>query len=400
MTHEYCEPWDNEDKTLRTALPDGSFILKKLYLPTTNPLIGFLMRFLLFISFLLYAAPSFSSKLNVIFIVPDAEGPIFWQLVSDVSKVAAKSLNVDLEIIHSDSNRFASKSVIDKILLRSDKPDYLIFLPYLGNTISVFNQIERAKIPFITLEQTFPLDLKKRLLQPREKYKYWLDQINYDNKVGGELLLQAMIKAHFKRYPEKKMYITGIGGDYNGTSMERQAILEYWQKNTVDKKVEVTQVFPMYWNPTMIHERFPLIMRRYPKTNAFWCASDQMALEILKEHQASSNLPIVIGGFDWLPATLEKIKNREITASAGGQFLMVVQALVKIINYQQGAEPVTASALLHQYEVITSENVDLYLSFFEKRLWTKIDFSKYLHKKNSKTTSTLTVENMLVDLRE
>lgn len=354
------------------------------------------MRFYLIIVFSILTLPSFAKNINVSLIIPDGEGPIFWQLVSEVSMAAATNLNVDLEIIHHDSHRFASKVVIDEISQRKVKPDYVVFFPFIGNVKGAFDQLEFAKIPFVTLEQIFTSDVKKAVGDVREKYKYWLGQIVYDNRSGGELLVETMIKAHKKKYPNDILYITGIGGDYDGVAQNRQAVLKDMIEEKRHNGVIVNQIFPMYWNPTMIHDRFPLMQQRYPKTNAYWCASDQMALEIFRENQAMNGSPMIIGGFDWIPSALKKIKNKEITASVGGHFLMVAQALLKIVDYNNGADRFLTPPLLQQYEVITINNVDQYLPFLENKHWTKVDFSEYLFSKHNKLAPILTVKNLII----
>lgn len=141
---------------------------------------------LLIIAFCFLINTVHAKNLAVTLIVPDKQGPIFWQFVSDVSQAASKSLNIDLKIIYGDSNRFSLKSTIDKILLRQQKPDYLIFRPFLGNTVSVFNSLEKHQLKFVTLEQAFHENMESQIGTPQQKYTYWLGQINYDNKAGGE----------------------------------------------------------------------------------------------------------------------------------------------------------------------------------------------------------------------
>ncbi len=112
----------------------------------------FLTIFIIFFSSYAYSA---TKHTDVILLIPDKQGPLFWQLVSDISKAASLSLKVNLEIIYSNSNRFSLRHNIDEIVKRKKKPDYLIFRPFLGNTIIVFDQLEKNKIKFVTLERAF-----------------------------------------------------------------------------------------------------------------------------------------------------------------------------------------------------------------------------------------------------
>ena len=115
---------------------------------------------------------SFAKNTTVTFIVPDQSGPAFWQIVTDLTRKVGKDLSIDLEIIYSDSNRFASLKVIQNIISRQQKPDYLIFRPFYGNAVEIFSLLESNKIPFVTLEQAFIGKEAEQLGVPKINFKY------------------------------------------------------------------------------------------------------------------------------------------------------------------------------------------------------------------------------------
>lgn len=151
----------------------------------------------------------------------------------------------------------------------------------------------------------------------------------------------------------------------------------------------------MRWEPKNIESRFYLLKQRYPNTNTYWCAGDEMALQILKEHKRRSNAPINIGGFDWLPDALDKINKGEMTASVGGHFLMVAKALIKIIDYENGLDSFLTPPLLSQYELITLENVKIYQSFINQQLWDNVNWTRFLKHKYKQHPLDLTVTNLI-----
>jgi len=335
------------------------------------------------------------AKTHVTFIAPDSNKHDFWKLVANIGQSAANNLDIDLEIIYSESNRFSSKRIIEKIVNQKNKPEFLIFFPYIGNTQTLFSLLDAAKIPFITLEQKFSHEIQNKIGKPRERFKYWLGQINYDNESGGLILLNALIEFHFKKYPKRTMYITGIGGVFDGLSSSRQSALQNVNKLGFGNKVVLNQIVPMRWEPKNIESRFYLLKQRYPNTNTYWCAGDEMALQILKEHKRRSNAPINIGGFDWLPDALDKINKGEMTASVGGHFLMVAKALIKIIDYKNGLDTFLTPPLLNQYELITLQNVKIYQSFINQRLWDNVNWSRFLKSKYKHHPLDLTVTNLI-----
>jgi ABC-type sugar transport system substrate-binding protein len=353
------------------------------------------MRLILLVIALVFSQFTFASQLSVAVILPDDEDNPFWKLVADVGQSAADSLDIELELMNHAGDRFSSKTLVDELTQRKNKPDYLVFFPFLGDAAVVFAQLETAKIKFVSLEQTFGQDVGK----PQEKYKHWLGQINYDNKAAGELLLNALLASHVSTYGNTPMHITGIGGNYEDVAMSRQWVFKKYALEHDNKDLVFNQVFHMNWDTSLVQERFLPMRERYPLSNIYWCASDIMALEILNQHIKNTLPPSTIGGFDWQAPALKKIKTGELAASVGGHFLMVGDALVKIADYHKGIDRFVTSAVLNSYELITRDNVNEYLPYLEGKKWRQSDFSKYLTTQDEQAPRHLSIANLIADSR-
>ncbi|MEW6995182.1 ABC transporter substrate-binding protein [Colwelliaceae bacterium MEBiC 14330] len=338
-------------------------------------------QLVILIAFIFFSVGSVLAKpLHVTFVVPDQKGPLFWQYVSAIAESVADDIEINLELIYTHSDRFALKEAINKISNRKNKPDYLIFRPFRGNATAVFKQLEASEIPFVTLEQDFIGKEANVIGLPREKYKYWLGQVNYDNEKGGYLLLSALIKHQRKHGNSVDLFITGIGGDNGTLSNNRTKAL--YELGSFDEKINLNQIFSFYWNPAKVKDKFNDIYRRYPETNIFWCAGDQMALALIEKIQSSPSIQtkkISVGGFDWLPQALEKIKSGDMAASVGGHMLMAGVALLKIKDYDKGVDRFSHQQKANVLEVIDTENVQQFLPFLSKAPWPEIDFSVFLH---------------------
>jgi ABC-type sugar transport system substrate-binding protein len=336
------------------------------------------MKFICLIALVFMQLKVNAETLNITFVVPDQKNITFWNVVSAVAGSVAEDVDVNLSVVYSDNNRFASKMVLEKIALSLDKPDYLIFRPFQGNSLEVFNLLESQGIPFVTLERAFTSDEAKQLDSPQQKFKHWLGTINYDNEAGGKLLTQALYAQFKTRYPDKPFYLTGIGGDFDAVSLERQAYLEQYFKP--NEHIIVNQIFPMYWRAQAIEERFAGIHQRYPHTNAYWCAGDNMALAVSRQLSKLGIKPgqqVLIGGFDWLPSAIEKIRSGELNASVGGHFLMAGNAILNIIEYHHGNNVFINNLQREKYELIDQSNVNVYLPFLQQAPWPQVDFARF-----------------------
>ncbi|WP_293749136.1 ABC transporter substrate-binding protein [uncultured Paraglaciecola sp.] len=345
--------------------------------------------------FLLFSQIAYASK--VILIVPDNQGQSFWNMVRQVSIASADSLGLQLEVVYGGDNRFTTLDVIEKIVARPEKPDYLIFRPFHGNAASIFQKIEDKGIAFVTLEQAFSGAEAIELQLPKQKYKYWLGEVAYDNANGGTLLLNALLNEQRIRQPDVKPSVTGIGGDFDNLSINRERALRNLEGRL---DFRLNQVFPTYWEPKNVAANFDMMLNRYPKTNIFWCAGDQLALKTLEYYQLKFKKPIVLGGFDWMPEALLKIQRGEYTASVGGHFLMGAIALTKIFDYDHGIDSFSGQPKFYDFEVITKDNVDSYLSFMQQKKWQKVDFNNFSAVKMGEASLALTMRNIIQSLAQ
>lgn len=150
----------------------------------------------------------------------------------------------------------------------------------------------------------------------------------------------------------------------------------------------------MNWNPNLVKNRMPSIHRRYPEANIYWSAGDQMAFEVVDFFKSRSDAIPVIGGFDWLPESLNKVAKGEMAATTGGHFLVVAQALIRLVDYHNGIDRFGSKGTLFDYEVITRDNVELYRQFLSDKRWRGMDYSPFLFHKNDQRLD-LTVENLV-----
>lgn len=343
--------------------------------------------------FLLFALTSFFAqainKPTVSFIVPDSENGRFWSVVTDASKVAAVSLGMHLDVVYTDNNRFATLDTIKAMIARDKYPDYVIFRPFEGNAAIAFHLLEKHNIPFVTLENAV---LEHQHNANEQAYENWLGHIDFDNVDGSRQLVNALVQAHKRAKPGKALHITAFGGDFDAISKAReQALLQFAREN---QQVTLNQIFPTYWNADLVEQHFDDILERYPKTNIFWCASDSLALAVLKKMNENSLGQSVIGGFDWMPSALNKIKSGQITASVGGHFLMGANLIVRLFDHSHGIDRFSKKQNSHKFEVITADNVDRYHHFLTEKHWRYVDYQLY-SAHYSQTPAEISVEHML-----
>ncbi|WP_133468601.1 ABC transporter substrate-binding protein [Paraglaciecola marina] len=342
------------------------------------------------LSLIILFISQYSYAMKVVMVVPVKKHDVFWETVHQVSVVSAKSLGVELEVVSGGVDRFSTLELIDKITSRQDKPDYIIFRPFHGNAIPTFNKIEASGISFITLEQPVYGDEALQIKKPQQKYKHWIGEVVYNNNKAGQQLLDALFSELTSNHANAMPSLIGIGGNLDNLSASREFALT---KLASKHDSRINQIFPTYWVHQNVAVNFKAMMARYPKTNIFWCASDKLALEVLKQHQLQFGKSGIIGGFDWLPEALEKIKQGQLTASMGGHFLMGAIAITKAFDYHHGIDRFEHPP--YDFELITKHNVENHLDFMQKKQWHDVDYNQFSAYKAGKEPIKLTMKNLL-----
>lgn len=278
------------------------------------------------------------AALDVVLLNPSNGQSVFWQRVTALTQGAANDLAINLEIINSDSNHVLQITHINQIISRNKKPDYVIFMPYKESIIQTFNALEKARIPFVTLEKIYGEKKAALVGLPQAKYQYWLGEMYNDNiKASTELsktLINHAIKLNNKRALQTAIAITGDNfiGSFKRWHGFKQVCDQYQQ-------LTLAQVIRANWSRNIARSKYAFLRKKYPNIAIVWTASDQMALGVvdeLKNQQRNTGKPIIIGGFDWIPEALNAIKNGELTASVGGHFLQGAWTLIKIFDHHQG----------------------------------------------------------------
>jgi len=328
---------------------------------------------------------------QISFIVPEGESDGFWSLVSEVTQTAAKSLKLQLNVVHSHNNRFANIRSISTELAKHNKPNFIIFRPYEGNLDAIFQLLESHKVYSVTIEKD--LD-RQAYIDPRtgKKYQYWLGQISYDEVQGGELLVNSLIQIHRQKAANRPANITAFGGAFDETSKKREQAL-YQLITAPPPEIHLNRIIPTHWSSKFIKSNFRQISARYPDTNIFWCASDDLALSVL-EYRSILNPTTTVGGVDWQPKALEKIKTGELDVSVGGHFLMGAKAVVNIFDFSWGINNFNEPQTLQHFEAITRENVDNAFDFVTQKRWIDIDFHQFTETHTNQPVE-LTLEAMI-----
>jgi ABC-type sugar transport system substrate-binding protein len=327
--------------------------------------------------------------MRVVFINPgfsDVGNPTggFWISVSSFMQAAAADLNIDLEILYCDRNHIKMKRVAAQVIERKTPPDYLVVVNEKLSAESIVKAADAAGIKVFVVLNRFEGDQHKKMGMPRSKYENWIGSLVPDNRYAGYQIAKLLIDQAITsgaRDSEGRVHIVGFSGDYiTPASVERvnglkQAVSEYLN-------VDLKQVIPCNWSKDEARSKTPEMLKRFPQTSVIWAANDPIAIGALEGAAAVGKTPgkdIFIGGLNWDPPGLEKVKNGELVTSVGGHFMTGGWALILLYDYHHGVDFADSGTRLHYriFSALHSKNISLFLDQFENRDWGKIDFTLF-----------------------
>lgn len=336
-----------------------------------------------------------NEDINVTFINPGystVDNPTggFWINVSHFMEAAARDLNMNLEILYSNRNHFKMKSLGIEVANRRNPPDYLIIVNEKLFAEPILEEADKNNVKTFVMLNTFKGEQKKRMGEPRKKYKYWIGSLIPDNIFAGYKITEKLVeKAREKSlFSENgKIEIVGFSGDFvTQASVERNQGLKQFVNENSD--THLNQIINCEWSKDIAKFKGKYILKRYPTTNILWAANDPIALGAMEAATNSSRNPgkdILIGGLNWDIPALKKIQSEEIVTSIGGHFMTGGWTLIMLYDYHNGID--FANRGLEQkrkiFSAIDSNNVDSYINLFGDENWDKIDFKKISKHRNS-----------------
>ncbi|GAW94491.1 MULTISPECIES: ABC transporter substrate-binding protein [Colwellia] len=327
----------------------------------------------------------------------------YWSNVYAVVQAAARDLNINLTIIEGQGHRIYQAEVIATLVGATKKPDLLIFHAYKQNAAQYFNLLEQAKIPFVTYSNfTDPkaLPADRQLGHPQGKYKYWLSEHYVANFQGAALLVKSLINQAKTSQPQrqKPLRVLALSGDLIMQSLERSAGIAAQIK--LEDNVILVQDIVVNWSREEAKNKFKALFSRHNGIDLVWASSDVMALGALTgaiELGLRPNKDIFIGGFDWDAKAIAKIKQHQLSASAGGQFYNIAWLLVQVYDHfnNQAAFPSQNKQMAAQYTVIEQSNLAQFEQLTTMEILTSVNFYCFTKTYTRQTSYDFSMSNLL-----
>ncbi|WP_390617005.1 ABC transporter substrate-binding protein [Maricurvus nonylphenolicus] len=318
-----------------------------------------------------------ANPMHVVFINPghaNLDNPTghFWPEASRFAHAVAEDLDIQLEILHAERNAFRLQALVQDILKRPQKPDYLLLVNERFALTPIFDAIDKAGIPFFLAynhyNQTLHLQPK-----PRQTHKHWLGALVPDNEFAGYQLAKKLITS-LKGEPARLLAFSG--DDVTSASLLRVKGLKRALQEHPSAKLQY--IMPGEWRYDIPQQRTPGLLRRHPDINLIWAANGAMGLGALKGSTQSLRLQKVnIASINWDQDEITALQNGDLYASVGGHFMTAGWSLIMLYDYHHGRDFIDDGGSYQQrkiFEAVTRDNIQDYLPVLQTRQWQQLDY--------------------------
>lgn len=325
-------------------------------------------------------------KINVAFISLTTPQNPFWHNYITYMKIACDNLGMNFNAYYANENHMQLVPIMESVIKSKQRPNVIVFLDNKKQAEAVIKTATQYKIPVFLVNTSLDAEETKKLGKPREKYKYWIGQMQPDDKAAGYLVAKTL----FDKFPNngKKYHVIGINGNV-GSDVTKLRLEGLQEAVAQSNNVILDQVVYGNWLPSTSRYKFVELKKgRYPNAKIIWTAGDGMAMGVVqgaKDLKLKPGRDIITGGIDWLPDALKMVKNKEIDVSVGGHFIEGGWVAVMLYDYFNGKDFASERVSWKtQMRPITSANVDYYENKLNQKNWKKINFREFSKTYNPK----------------
>ncbi|SNC61983.1 monosaccharide ABC transporter substrate-binding protein, CUT2 family [Marinobacter sp. es.048] len=319
---------------------------------------------------------------RVVFLSPDDSR--FWQLVAGFMEAVAEDLEVDLEVQYDpESHRLSYLRMAKDVLSREEKPDYLLFMCKEHVTESMLRLADGSGVKAFTFNTDVPDAARASIGMPRTVLQGWLGHLSPDNIAAGRALVTLLGKQAeqlgLSSGPSIPMLALSGTLDSSATKDRNGGLLAA----AVQQRSELLQLVYANWSRTLAREKTEVLLKRYPKTVSIWSASDGMALGAIEAARNAGRTPgkdLLVGGVDWQPEALERIRQGDLLVSLGRHFMGGGLALLLLHDYHHGRDFGDMSpdyVFRYELEPATRGNVEQVQRIMDPKNWSAIDFRRF-----------------------
>lgn len=327
-----------------------------------------------------FSFPVLAETTRITFISPDPIDTknVFWSDFISIMRKSASDLELELEVLYGDKNRFSTKRMVTEVLNRETPPHFLVTIANLRLANYILEMAEKKQVYTLIVNTNLDRQDKRNVGEPRERFAYWLGSVYPNDQQAGYLLGEELLKiAQSKSKISTFPLLSFAGTRDTSVSTNRIKGLKKFVDDYSDKVI-LQQTMYGGWDKSIVKKMMPKLLRRYPSTNIYWSAGGGMSLGILDSLESSKTISVV-GEIEWSNSILEKILQDKIDVAVGGHFMDGAWTMVLIKDFSKGIDFKDDIGLNYEtnFYVVTKKKLLEKKNYFFNNEWKKINFRQY-----------------------
>jgi len=319
--------------------------------------------------------------MKVTFVAPNVgSSGTFYDIFGDFLRVAARQLNVELEVVDGSKQRETMLARSLAAVAVSKRPDYVLLVNYMsvGQELLLANTAAGVGT-FFVVEGMRGGELGAIGAGSGQPAGY-LGQIVPDDVEAGRMLADILTSAARTRGLVDAAGMVHVGAIAGEHTQAGNARFRGWQSVLKDRAY-VSQAGFQYgaWEEEPAKAVAALMLRAAPQISVLWCANDSMALGALAAAVEAGRRPgqdILIGGVDLVDRALVEIAAGRLEVSIGGHLVDGARALVLLHDHHEKRDLEPQDRTTHLVAV-RAPQAHRYLTFMKERAWHNADFTRF-----------------------
>lgn len=301
-----------------------------------------------------------------------------WQLVAQFMAIAAKTFDMQLEVLYAERDHLLMLRQAEEVALRPDAPDYVVIVNEKMAAQQMLKTLARSSAKILLIHNDLTPGQRHELGNERQQIQNWIGTVTANAARGGYRLMEYL----YRRLGESGAKVIGITGDpKTPVSQERAAGVDAFISRAPNART--CQLVFSDWSYADSNQKARVLLARYPDANVIWAANDTMTLGALNAVKAC-NAHVLIGGVGALKEALANVADGSLAAMVAGDYFIGAWAMVLLHDYHCGKDFAASGGVCQKLDylsVIHHDNVARYNEAVFGRGHT-LDFgpySKYLY---------------------
>lgn len=279
--------------------------------------------------------PFAQSRPRVVFLNPGEQversaGP-YWPMVTRFMAAAARSLNIDLEVLYGERDHLLMLRQAEE-LARGSSPDFVVMVNEKSTAPQMLEVLSRSPAKVLVIHNDLTPQQRKEIGNERERYPRWIGTA-VSNEVRGSYRLMEEL---YRQLGAREPHLIGITGDpVTPVSSERAQGVQDFVDHA--RRGKILQLAHGDWSSDDAESKARVLVARFPEANIIWAANDTMALGALRA-VTSSKPPLLVGGMGGSPDAVQSIANGGLAATAAGHYLIGAWTMVLLHDYANGTD--------------------------------------------------------------